>query len=136
MLTKEQLVLTKSPYDFLFNFLGYTLLNLTNLLINLLGLSQLNLGLFLCERYAKCIQNFFIQNVFHISTNFCIHFIYKIQLTQFFSFCTKCIQKLVEMWYTFYIHFVHILYTSVVYILYNFCIQNTYTVSMWELNLT
>ena len=78
MLTKEQLVLTKSPYDFLFNFLGYTQLNLTNLLINLLGLSQLNLGLFLCEGYAKCIQNFCIQNVFHISTNFWIHFIYKI----------------------------------------------------------
>ena len=56
MLTKEQLALTKerfthtnSPYDFLVYFLGYTQLNLTNLLINLLGLSQLNLGLFLCE---------------------------------------------------------------------------------------
>ena len=56
MLTKEQLALTKerfmhtkSPYDFLVNFLGYTRLNLTNLLINLLGLSRLNLGLFLCE---------------------------------------------------------------------------------------
>ena len=34
---------------------------------------------------------------------------------------TKCIQKLVEMWYT-----------SVVYILYNFCIQNVYTVFVWE----
>ena len=56
MLTKEQLALTKeqfmhtnSPYDFLVNFLGYTWLNLTNLLINLLGSSRLNLGLFLCE---------------------------------------------------------------------------------------
>ena len=49
MLTKEQFTHTKSPYDFLFNFLGYTQLNLTNLLINLLGLSWLNLGLFLCE---------------------------------------------------------------------------------------
>ena len=56
MLTKEQLALTKewfmhnkSPYDFLVNFLGYTRLNPTNLLINLLSLSRLNLGLFLCE---------------------------------------------------------------------------------------
>ena len=48
-LTKEQFTHTKSPYDFLFYFLGYTRLNLTNLLINLLGLSRLNLGLFLCE---------------------------------------------------------------------------------------
>ena len=56
MLTKEWLALTKerfthikSSYDFLFSFLSYTRLNLTNLLINLLGLSRLNLGLFLCE---------------------------------------------------------------------------------------
>ena len=48
-LTKEQFTHTKSPYGFLVNFLGYTWLNFTNLLINLLGLSQLNLGLFLCE---------------------------------------------------------------------------------------
>ena len=48
-LTKERFMHTKSPYDFLVNFLGYTRLNLTNLLINLLGLSRLNLGLFLCE---------------------------------------------------------------------------------------
>ena len=56
MLTKERLALTKErfthtkiPYDFLVNFLGYTQLNLTNLLTNLLGLSRLNLDLFLCE---------------------------------------------------------------------------------------
>ena len=48
-LTKERFMHTKSPYDFRVNFLGYTRLNLTNLLINLLGLSWLNLGLFLCE---------------------------------------------------------------------------------------
>ena len=56
MLTKEWLVLTKewfthtkNPHDFLVYFLGYIRLNLTNLLINLLSLSRLNLGLFLCE---------------------------------------------------------------------------------------
>ena len=40
---------TKSLLDFLVNFLSDTQLNLTNLLINLPGLSWLNLGLFLCE---------------------------------------------------------------------------------------
>ena len=29
------------------------------------------------------------------------------------------------------IHFVYILYTSVVYILCNFCLQNVYTISVW-----
>ena len=55
-LTKERFTHTKSPYDFLANFLGYTRLNLTNLLINLLGLSRLNLGLFLCEGNANKYQ--------------------------------------------------------------------------------
>ena len=32
----------------------------------------------------------------------------------------KCIQNFVEIWYTFCIHFVYILYTSIVYILCNF----------------
>ena len=40
----------------------------------------------------------------------------------------KCIQKFSKMC----IHFVYILCTSVVYILYNFSIQNLYKVSMWE----
>ena len=59
MLTKEWLALTKewftqakSPYEFLVNLLNYTWLNLTNLLINLLVLSQLYLGLFWWEGYA------------------------------------------------------------------------------------
>ena len=43
---------TKSVYDFLVDFFGYTWLSLTNLVINLLGLSQLNLGLFLIEGCA------------------------------------------------------------------------------------
>ena len=52
-LTKERFMHTKSSQDFLVNFLSYTCLNLTNLLINLLGLSQLNIGLFLRERFHK-----------------------------------------------------------------------------------
>ena len=58
-LTKERFTHTKSPYDFLVNFLGYTRLNLTNLLINLLGLSWLNVGLFLCERYLAILPKLF-----------------------------------------------------------------------------
>ena len=42
LLSKEQFMHTKSPYDFLFNFVSYTQLNLANLLINLLVLSWLN----------------------------------------------------------------------------------------------
>ena len=49
VLTKEQFTQAKSPSDFLGNFFGYTRLNLTNFLINLLGLFRVNLGLFLCE---------------------------------------------------------------------------------------
>ena len=48
-LTKEHFMNTKSPYNFLVNFLCYTWLNLTNLLINFLALPWLNLSLFLCE---------------------------------------------------------------------------------------
>ena len=44
---------------------------------------------------------------------------------------TECIQKFVEMWYTYCIHFVHVLYTSVVFNLSNFCIQNVHTISVW-----
>ena len=58
--------------------------------------------------YIKCIQN-----VYHISKNFCIHFLYKIRRTIAAKFCIKCIQKFVEMWdtfciQTFYIYFVYI----------------------------
>ena len=54
MLNEFCLLTKKTPplvfnRQFLVNFLGYTRLNLTNLLINLLGLSLLNLSLFLCE---------------------------------------------------------------------------------------
>ena len=48
---------------------------------------------------------------------------------------TKCIQKFVKMWDTFWIHLVYILYTSIVYILYNFCIQNVHTISVYVLFL-
>ena len=40
----------------------------------------------------------------------------------------KNMQKFVKMWDTFCIHFLSILHTSVVYILYNFCIQPVYMI--------
>ena len=43
---------------------------------------------------------------------------------------TKCIKTFVGMWDTFCIYFVYILYLSVVYKLYNFFIQNAYTISV------
>ena len=75
-----------------------------------------------------------MQNVSHISTNFCIHFIQNLAAIVLLILYRKCIQKFVEMWYTFCIHFIYILHTSVVYILHYFCIQNVYTVSVWDSN--
>ena len=84
---------------------------------------------------------FCIQNLYKI-------FVYKMYMTfdkLLYTFCiqnlagivllilhTKHIQKFVKMWYTFCIHFAYIFYTSVVYILCNFCIQNVYKVSVWQ----
>ena len=31
--------------------------------------------------HTKCIQNVYMQNAYHILTNFCIHFVYKIKRT-------------------------------------------------------
>ena len=55
-------------------------------------------------KYTKCTQNVCIQNVSHISTNFCIHFVYKMYTK---SLCTKCIP-----------HFDKLLYRK--------CIQNVF----------
>ena len=96
-----------------------------------------------------------IQNVFRNSTNFCMHFVWKIYtkriqnvyITHFnkrlYTFSIqnladivllilykKYIPKLVEMWSIFCIHAVYILHTSVVHILCNFCIQDVYAVSV------
>ena len=78
--------------------------------------------------YTKCIQNVCMQNVYHISTNFCINFVIKNVAGMY----TKCIQSLSTCGIHFVYIFVYILYTSVAYILYNQCIQNVNTVSVWE----
>ena len=100
--------------------------------------------------HTKCMQN-----VSRNSTNFCIHFVWKIYtkciqnvyITHFskrlYTFSIqnladivllilykKYIPKLVEMWSTFCVHAVYILHTSVIHILCNFCIQNVYAVSV------
>ena len=78
--------------------------------------------------YTKCLYTKCIPHFDRLLYTFCMQNLAAIVLLILY---TKCIQKLVEMWYTFCIHFVYILYTSVVYILHNFCIQNVYTVSVW-----
>ena len=79
--------------------------------------------------YTKCTQNVCIQNFAKLFYTFCIQNLAGVVLLILY---TKCIQKFVEIWYTFCLHFAYILYTSVLYIFYNFCTQNVYTVSVWD----
>ena len=71
-----------------------------------------------CTRY---IHNWCIQNVYHISTNFFIHLVCKIERTMpdmpELILYTKCIQKFVKMWgtfciQTFCIHFVYLFWST------------------------
>ena len=39
--------------------------------------------------YTKCIENVCIQNVSHISTNFCIHFAYKMYIKYIQNICIQ-----------------------------------------------
>ena len=79
--------------------------------------------------YTKCTQNVCIQHFTKRFYTFCIQNLADVVLLILY---TKCIQKFVEIWYTFCLHFAYILYTSVLYIFYNFCIQNVYTVSVCD----
>ena len=66
--------------------------------------------------HAKCIPHFD-----KLLYTFCIQNLTGIALLIFvYKMYTKVCRNVV-----------HILYTPVVYILYKFCIQNVYTVSMW-----
>ena len=89
--------------------------------------------------YTKCSYTECIQNIYHISTDICIPFVYKIKRNMPAKFCiqkyTKCIQKFVEMWYTFCTqtfctHFVYInselQKVYLINIMYTICIQNSY----------
>ena len=108
--------------------------------------------LFVYILYVFCIQiicivlivdqNSCIQNVYKMYTKCIPHFdkllytfgIEILTAIVLLILCTKCIQKFVKMWDAFYTYLVYILYMSVVYILYNFCIQNVHTISMRELS--
>ena len=63
--------------------------------------------------YTKCIQNVCIQNISHISTNFCTHFEYKMYAKCLY---TKCIP-----------HFDKLLYAKCIQ---NVCVQNVYKMFM------
>ena len=67
--------------------------------------------------YTKCTQN-----VYSISENFCIHFVYKIKRTMAAKFCIPIVYKsLSKCWIHFVCkHFVYILYTSI--LIYKKCI--------------
>ena len=70
--------------------------------------------------YTKLVQdvyNWCIQNVYHISTNFCIHFVYKIKRTTPAKFCMQNVYKSLLKCGIYYV------YKHFVYILYTFCIQ-------------
>ena len=77
------------------------------------------------------MQNVCIQNVACFTKllyKFCMQNLAGIVLLILY---TKCIQMFVKIWYAFCINCEYILYASVVYILYNFCIQKVSTVFVW-----
>ena len=65
---------------------------------------------FVYKMYTKCIQNVYLQNVSHISTNFCIQNVYKMYTKCLFTKCiphfdkllyTKCVQNFWGLWVSF-----------------------------------
>ena len=67
--------------------------------------------------YTKCLYTTF-------SENFCIHLHAKLAAIVLLILYTKCIQKFVEMCYTFCIHFVYISCIHLVQFLYTKCIHS------------
>ena len=70
--------------------------------------------------YTKCMQN-----VYHILTNFCIHFVYKIKRTMLAKFCIQNVYKKLSNCskHFVYIHFAYIWKQMFVEIQDIFCIQ-------------
>ena len=96
--------------------------------------------------YTICMQNVYKMFLYEMYLTFRQNFVYKIHTTRFSTkciphlgklLCTFCIQNLAgrvlvyELLSKCGIHFVYILYTSVVYFSYNFYTQNVYAVSVW-----
>ena len=69
----------------------------------------------LCTKIVQDVCNWCIQNVYHISTSFCIHFVYKIKRTMPAKFCIHFVYKSLSKCgiHFVYKHFVYILHTSV-----------------------
>ena len=49
--------------------------------------------------YTKCIENVCIQNVSHISTNFCIHFAYKMYIKYIQNICIQNVPNISTNFY-------------------------------------
>ena len=76
--------------------------------------------------HTKCLQNVCIQHV--AIPYFCIHFVYKLQLAQFFQFCIqnafKACRNVAYILYIFCIHFLYISCIALVQFLYTKCIHS------------
>ena len=83
--------------------------------------------------YAKCTQNVCIQNVFHISTNFCMQNVYKMFVCKMYPTFRQTFVYILNAKFSWHssFDFVYKMYTkacrNVVYILYTFCIHQLYT---------
>ena len=78
--------------------------------------------------YTKTVQdvyNWCIQNVCHISTNFCRRFVYKVKRTMPAKFCIQNVDKSLSKCgiHFVYKHFVYNLYTSI--LIYRMCTSQT-----------
>ena len=78
----------------------------------------------LYKMYTKCIQNVCMQNAYHILTNFCIHFVYKIKRTMPAKFFIQNVYKSL-LKCGIYFH---------TYILYTFCIHQFWSTIFTILN--
>ena len=118
-------------YNYLFIHSVLILYTNSSCIHNFYDVHFLQIRMFVYKMY-NIIQNVSIKNVSCIWTKFCIFFVYNFQLPQFLILHTKYIQKFVELWMnTFCIHFIYI---SCIQILFNFCIQNVYTIFAWAIH--
>ena len=75
--------------------------------------------------YTKCIQN-----ITHILTNLCIHFVYKIKRTMAAKFCIQNVYKSLSKCG---MHFIYILYTSI--LIYKKCTSRNLCIQNYEINM-
>ena len=111
------------PYDYLYTHFLWILY--TNYIQNFYDVHFLLVRINEYKMYTKCFYTKCIPHFENFLYMFCKRSLAVIVLLILYI---KCIQKLVKKCG---IHFAYILYTSVVYTLYNLCIQNVYTDSVW-----